>query len=259
MRTRLLLSVLCVVGLLAPAHAEVPAMDSLIAMTLEPARVEMGTFCSTVDVLVTAEIPKCDGAVLLLQGPDEEIKLNTKGRVAGIWLNVSQMKVSNVPQFYILAQSDSLEKLCDPECLASLGVGTDFLLGRMDFSSEGTLQGWEREEFLRLKKRGGTYKLGIAITLAPSRHEWLQLTAKLPISPSCVAGTYPVTMYCFDGGIPVHRATASLSIERTGLAQFMSGLARAHAGLYGVLAIVVAVVVGLGMGIIFTSRTGGRR
>jgi uncharacterized protein (TIGR02186 family) len=245
----------CLVLALA-AGSSVPAQtpdDSLVNVTLVPDHVDVGTFYRGAKVQVSANVARCDGAVLILQAGNRSVTLNRKGRVAGVWLNVAQVKVSNVPDVYILAASDRLEDICSPEVRQQLGLGLDFLRGQMKFTCEKPLTGSEFDEFLKLKSSSGTYNTDVTIKLAPAGAGRQEVSAVLPIPATIPPQTYNVLLYCFIDGKPVERGVGTLIIERVGLARFMANLAHEKAALYGVLAIVVAMVVGIGMGVIFSS------
>ncbi len=232
-----------------------PPIDKLVTPVLTPDRVEAGMFYDGTEVQVTADIPECDGAVVVLETENENIELNEKGRVAGIWLNVAQVTVHNAPKVYIMATSDHLDSICVPEVRHELHLGMHYLRNQMKFESDKTLTGSELDEFVKLKKTNGAYKMDVAMNLV-ANGTGKKLTAVLPIAPSIPPGTYKLLMYGFTGGYPVCKGEAELTIERVGLALLMANLAKSHAAEYGIIAIVVAMAVGIVMGVIFDSLPG---
>ena len=238
------------------AVAQTTTQDSIINLTLAPDTINVGTFYRGAQVHVSANVPQCDGAVIVLQAGHEDITLNRKGRVAGIWLNVAQVEVSNVPSVYVLAASDKLENICSPEVQKRLGLGIESLRDKMKFTCEKPLSGTEFDEFLKLKTSGGTYNTDVNITLTEAGPGRQELAAVLPIPATVPPGTYSVLLYCFVDGKPVQRGSATLSIERVGLAHLMSDMAHNKSALYGIVAIAVAMLVGIGMGLVFNSGAG---
>jgi uncharacterized protein (TIGR02186 family) len=237
-------------ALLFPAMvaAAEPAVDeSLVTLTLSPEQIHVGTFYRGAEVDVSAPVAECDGAVIILA---------SEGRVAGIWLNVAQVTVSNVPEVYLLGASDKLEDICSPEARRRLGLGMDYLREQMKFTCDKPLTGTEFDEFLRLKSKGGTYNMNIKAELTPAGSGMQKLSAVLPIPATVPPGEYQVLLYCFRDGEPVERGMATLTIEQVGFARLMSDLAHKRAALYGVLAILIAMLVGIGMGIVFNSMRG---
>lgn len=249
-----LTALLCFLG--AMVVAEPSPEDSLVKLSLDPAQIHVSTFYKGADIHVSANVGECDGAVLLLTAGEEEETLNRKGRVAGIWLNVAQVTVSHVPRIYILGTSDKLENICSPEAQKEFGLGEESLREQVQFTCEKPLTGSEFDEFLKLKVDNGTYNLNVKVDLVPAGPGQKELSAMLPVPPTVPPGTYTVQLYCFKDGKPVERGSAQLSIVRVGLARVMASLADNDPAVYGVVAIVVAMIVGIGMGLIFSSRPG---
>ena len=134
---------------LAVDGVEAAANIDPVIPRLSPEQIEVGLFYHGADVQVTADIPACDGAVLVLKAEEEEITLNRKGRVAGIWLNVAQVTISGIPRVYVLAGSKQLDDLCPEDVQLQLGLGFRSLRQRMKVASEKSLIGTEAEEFLK--------------------------------------------------------------------------------------------------------------
>jgi hypothetical protein len=98
--------------------------------------------------------------------------------------------------------------------------------------------------------------MNVKVDLVSTGSGQKELSAILPVPPTVPPGSYTVLLYCFKDGKPVERGSAELSIVRVGLARVMASLAYSEPAVYGVVAIVVAMIVGIGMGIIFSSRPG---
>jgi uncharacterized protein (TIGR02186 family) len=243
-------------GLAAVSQAEVPALESTVPLTLDPPEVEVGVFYRGTDLQIRADIPDCNGAALLLDADGDDVTLNRKGREAGIWLNVAQITVSGAPRVYLLASSKQLDDLCPEEVQRELGLGVGSLRDRIKVTSEKPLVGSEIEEFLKLKKLNGTYRTDDRIILTPEGEGRQSLYIRLPIPATVAPGVYRVALYCFrDGGL-VCRGASEISIRRVGLADVMTKLAQKHGAEYGLLAIVIAMSVGIVMGIVFHSLPG---
>lgn len=248
-------SVLLCLGV-AGLHAEVPAFDSTIALQLAPPEIEVGVFYRGTDLQVEGDVPDCDGAVLVLEADSDEVTLNRKGREAGIWLNVAQVTVSGAPKVYLLASSKRLDDLCSEGIQRELGLGIKSLRDRLTVTCTKPLVGTETEEFLKLKKQSGTYNTDIDLILTSMNGGHQKLSALLPIPATVAPGCYYVALYCFRNGELVSRGMSELNIRRVGLVHIIATLAQQHAAEYGVLAIFVAMSVGILVGIIFHSLPG---
>jgi uncharacterized protein (TIGR02186 family) len=231
----------------------------VIKLTAAPDHIQVGTFYHGAKVRVTADIPLCDDVVVKMEGQDEKLTLNKRGRVLGVWLNVAQVTVRNAPQAYILAASDELGNICSREKREELGLGFDALGRRMTFTSDRALTGSEFDDFLMLKEHSGTYSMSTDIDLRPANGHRQELSAVLPVPSAMPCGTYTVRLYCFEHGSVIEDAVARISIEKVGLPRLMTALAFQHPSAHGILAILAALAAGITMGFIFNSRTRRRK
>jgi len=241
------------------SSAEDTAIINNIRPEIAPDQINIGTFYSGTEVRVTAEVGECNGAVIVLESGDEEVRLNRKGRVAGIWLNVAKVTVADAPHVYIMATSDDLDNICSAEAQRDLRLGKEFLRNRIKFTSSKPLTGSEFDQFFKLKLHDGTYSLDNRLEISSGSSGGSELSAVLPVSSTVPPGTYAVAVYCFRDGELTGRGVAGLSIERTGLSRVMSDLAHEKAALYGIVAILAAMAVGLGIGMVFNSMPRRRR
>jgi uncharacterized protein (TIGR02186 family) len=235
----------------AISQAEVKAADTTIPLRLTPAEINVNTFYRGTDVRIQADVPNCDGAVLLVASAGKEITLSRMGRRAGIWLNVAQVTVKGAPEVYMFASSEPLGHMCSEGLGRELGLGLESLRDRISVTSEKPLAGTEVDEFLKLKKKTGTYITDLGITLTPEGKERQKLLAMLPVPASVPPGHYQVELYCFRNGEVVSRVISHLNIRNVGLVKIMATLARRHAATYGLLAIVVAMSAGLVISFLF--------
>jgi uncharacterized protein (TIGR02186 family) len=230
--------------------------DNLINLRLNPNQIDVGIFYHGTEVEVTADIPNCDGAVLIAEGGSEETTFNRKGKEIGIWLNVAQVTISGVPKVYLMGSSKRLDEICSMTTQRELGLGIKSLRDHMKITSEEPLIGSEAEEFFALKTKSGTYNTRIPIGLTPEAGGRQALTATLQIPPTLAPGRYDVLLYCFANGRLIHKDTNSLDIHRVGLASLLFSLAYDSAAAYGIFAVLVAMMVGILMGMIFHSWPG---
>jgi uncharacterized protein (TIGR02186 family) len=226
------------------------------SLNIVPDQIQIGTFYHGAEVQVSANVAACDGAVIVLEGGDEKVGLNRKGRVAFIWMNVAQITISGLPRVYIMAASDKMDDICSKETQEKLRLGTEYLRPQMEVHSDQPLTGKEFDQFLKLKTHIGTYDTNNQIDLKQVQPGRQEISSILPIPSQMPPGIYDVHLYCFRRGNLAEEEMGSLKIERVGLPDLMINLANKHAAVYGLVAIVIAMAVGIIMGFIFSSLPG---
>lgn len=229
------------------------ASDSL---NITPDLIRIGTTFHGTDVEITAEVGPCDGAVIVLEGNEKELTLNRKGRIAVIWMNVAQLTISGMPEVYIMASSGELDDISSREQQSMFRLGEESLRPQMEIKSDKPLTGEEFEHFIMLKSNDGTYDTNNRVSIKTLASGNRELSSTLKIPSKMPPGDYEVHLYCFQQKQLVVHKSAGLKIERAGLPEFMIDLAYNHAALYGLMAVGIAMAIGLIMGFIFSSLPG---
>jgi hypothetical protein len=219
---------------------------------IEPPQVQVGSFFNGKDINIRAIFPcECDLALRIL-GPREDLELMEKGRVGPLWMNVEEVTFTRVPRAYLLWTS---KKMGEP--------GLKKL--KFDYASilAGSLQGKtpEEEEFLineliKLKKHDKLYQISEGtIQIKPLEDGLLsQAEAVLHLPAKISPGLYTLEITAFKEGESALLRSYPLKVQLTGLPAFLHDLSNRRGLLYGVLAVFIATLGGLGMGIFFSSR-----
>ena len=234
----------------------ISAEDNQNKLNVVPDLIQIGAFYHGTRVTVTADVVFCDEAVVVLEGDNRKVTLHRKGRVGFIWMNVAQITMEGIPQVYIMAASDSLDLICDRKTRDVLGLGLESLRPQMKIESTKPLTGQEFDQFIKLKSHEGTYDTNNKANLesiVPGRSE---VIATLPIPSTIPPGDYAIRVYCFRQGVPIEEKSADFKIERVGLSDLMINLATRNPAAYGLIAIIIAMAVGIIMGFVFSSFFG---
>src|SRR6516164_8870737 len=105
----------------APAHAEALVADltsHLIAIT---------TGFTGASVVLFGAIDGPGDGVVVVRGPDREMTVRRKRRIAGVWVNSQEVIFTNVPSFYLVAASMPLEEIVSPATAALYRLGVSNL------------------------------------------------------------------------------------------------------------------------------------
>src|SRR5215831_5962104 len=101
----------------APTRAEPLAADltsHLIAIT---------TGFTGASVVLFGAIDGPGDVAVVVRGPDREMTVRRKSRIAGIWMNSQEVTFANVPSFYFVAASRPLEEIVSPTTAAFYRLG----------------------------------------------------------------------------------------------------------------------------------------
>jgi uncharacterized protein (TIGR02186 family) len=225
-------------------------------LAVSPATVPIGAFFNGQTVTVSGTIPAGAQAVLEVMGTSAEEPFRRKGRRGGLWMNVGEILVRDVPSLY-LVMSTAKELLIAPPPSATWGYQA--LKQRITFT--GRIEVGEREEFmgqfLRLKESEHIYASWPgALKLKAAAGGESKVTASFPLPTNTRPGTYKVCLSVIQDGRLVSHNCADLTVTMVGFPAWLASLAYQHGAAYGVLAVVIAIVTGFAMGFLFKGRGG---
>ncbi len=237
------------------SSASSPQADDreLTSLSIEPPRVEAGMFFDGATVTVSADVPGDVPVAMACIGGDGSVALNRKGKVLGlIWMNVGEVEFRDTPGLYLLNTSTELDRLAPPGTLTALGVGYEALEARASAEPEPRDRGSLFRELVRLRESEGLYSVSEGtVERSLSAGGMTHVSTQFHLPAKAPQGEYSVLVYGFPMGEGAIMAKGTLELQQVGAAAFISKLATEQGLLYGILAVAVAVVVGLLTGMVF--------
>jgi uncharacterized protein (TIGR02186 family) len=225
---------------------------------VQPKTIRIGSFFSGGQVAVRGVVPAGDRVALRILGPRDHLVLMKKGRVGGLWMNVGQITFQDVPKVYLLWTSGKL---------SSLGTEAGLRAWKLDYVSllSGTLPQKNRveealllRELIKLKEEDRLYHIDEgSVQVKPLEPGvWEQVDAVLPLPAKIEPGSYVLEMIAFrDGqGRLIHSST--LEVKLAGFPALVSDFSARQGLWYGILAVIIATLSGLIIGIVFSSKGG---
>jgi len=236
MRLRLLLALLvCAAALMPPQRATALVADVSIH------HVAITTGFSGAEVLVFGALERPGDIVVVVRGPAGPRLLHRKSSVGGVWVNTASITFPQVPSFYALASSRPLDRMVSPSELKRLSLGIDQLrpptLGR---TSENLLSDWQ-QGLVKAMVRQGLYQR------APGRVTLLANTlfrTSISLPPNTPIGNYALDVYVFRDGFAEEAQSLPLVVSKVGIESELYSFAHDYSALYGICAIVVALLAG---------------
>ncbi len=225
---------------------------------IQPKTIRIGSFFSGEKVFVRAVVPLGAPVALRIIGPREDLVLMKKGRVGGLWMNVQQVLFRNIPKVYLLWTSEKMSALetRNPEKSMKLDY-LSFLSGSLPDKDqkEGPLL---INELIKLKEADNLYQLfEKAIRIKPlEKGGWDQADAVLELPAKIYPGTYALELIAFQEGKGTLLHSSTIEVRLAGFPALVSRVAHQKGLWYGILAVIIATISGLLIGVIFSSKGG---
>jgi uncharacterized protein (TIGR02186 family) len=179
--------------------------------------------------------------ISVIRAPAQPLVARRKEHVAGIWINSPGKVFPSVPGFYAALSTRPFRAITSDETLKSLSIGLanlDFGRASMDDSNEETF----RSAVIRLKEKQKLFQEhddGVAFIGRSLFRATVGLPVNVPI------GRYTADVYLFRDGQLVSKNQSTLEVNKAGFEQTIYLLAFRHPFIYGVLAVLLAVLAGL--------------
>ena len=202
--------------------------------------------------------PSADVIVKLTSTENVPLSVNRKGRVAIVWMNVKQYTVTGLPLLYKIHSTKPIDQILSRELAAELGIGYDVLKDQMKLELvRGEAEEDDRDTVfdgvLRLKREANLYNVDeerIEITGGKLFKHYFRF-------PSAASeGVYKAESFVFMQGKLVGKGVDEIRIQKTGIEAAFTNMAFNRPVLYGIVAVVVALGMGLLVGFIFKKGGG---
>ena len=227
------------------------AMAQPVIVDLSKESVDITAGFTGTDVLIFGTTSGYGEVVVVIEGPKETVSMRRKERIAGIWVNGDQVDFDNVPAFYKVLSTNSLDEWLPLAVREENQIGVEYLnlVPRSDIPAAEASE--YRAALIRNKQQIEQYGLvENRLELAGGR-----LFRSEVFFPSNVpVGKYFVRTYLVDKGNIVSTRTMPLYIRKIGIEADVYRVAHQHSALYGIAAIVIAVMAGLGGNALFRKR-----
>ena len=251
MRTALALAFL--IAALDPVHAaEVPppAPREEVISDISTREISIQSNFTGIEILIFGSVDYSSAAeadkdiydvIVVLRAPDQPIVARRKERMAGIWVNGPGKVYPTVPGFYAALSSRPLRAITSDETLKTLGIG----LSNIDFG-RATKNDAEEETFrstvVRLKERQRLFQEhddGVTFIGRSLFRASVDLPVNVPI------GRYNADVYLFRDGQVVSKNHSTLAVSKAGFERAIYLLAFHQPLLYGLIAVLLAMLAGL--------------
>jgi uncharacterized protein (TIGR02186 family) len=184
--------------------------------------------------------------IIIVRGPEENVVVRRKERVAGIWVNTDSIEFSKVPSFYAMVSTRPVTTVTNSDVLDRMKIGTT----RLNIQATATSQEAAsfREAIIRQKTEASLYsneQTEVTFLGDTLFRTTIEFPANVPV------GNYTAEFYLFENGDLISAQNSPLYIKKSGLGRNIFDFAQDYPALYGLAAILVALLAGWLASIVF--------
>src|SRR5438132_4620614 len=178
---------------------------------------------------------------VVVRGPDREMKVRRKGRVAGILMNSQEITFGNVPSFYFVAASRPLEEIVSPGAATLYHLGVASLEMKAESGAPPEIVDSFAAALIATQQRAKLFSNVVGkVNFIGER--LFRTTVEFP--SNVPTGTYLVAVFLIRDRDVVSGQTTPLVVSKVGIDADVFGFAVRQPGLYGAVAVLTAVLAG---------------
>ncbi len=232
------------------------AAQDVVRMTVEPQTIKIGALYNGTTLSAKGSLPADSEAIVRFMGASCDLHMKERGKVGGvIWMNLDSITFKGAPSVCLVSSAVDFNRL-EANGGASIRVlRLSGLKGSVQIEANGDGHENAFQEFLKLKQNEGLYRemLGNISYENPSEGQKTFL-AVVPIPSRLSPGAYVVELDAVRNGEIVARTEQPVTVNLVGFPALLAELAFGRPALYGILATIIALIAGLGIGLVFQSR-----
>jgi hypothetical protein len=247
-RHLILLAVLCLFS------ASASAQDKVTLKVL-PQAIGIGILYNGTTITATGSIPADSEAVVRFLGAPAMIHMKQTAKVGGVvWMNTASVSFEQAPSVCIVSSAVDLKKLETPpgaaDALSLTGLKKSIVIDARECKGLDVF-----DEFLKMKKKEGLYReITGNISYGKTANGLKTFKALIPLPSRLSPGVYTVNVAAVRNGQIAAQGEQTIEAKLEGTPALMASLAYNHSILYGFLATLIAVLAGLGIGLVFQSK-----
>lgn len=220
--------------------APCPAAADPIVADLSSHSIGITTGFTGASVVLFGALDAPGDIVAVVRGPERDLTVWRKGKIAGIWANAELVSFANVPSFYAVAASRPLDQIVSPAAAALYRIG----VGRLKYEAKAAppdRTGIFASALIGAQQRAGLFGAAVG-KIAFLGERLFRTTFWFPANVP--TGNYLVEVFLVRDKDVVGGQTTPLVVSKVGVDAAVFDFASRQSLAYGAIAVVTAVVAG---------------
>ncbi len=238
---------------------------SPVRLKLSPQTIEMGAFYNGARLKMEGTVPSGSKVMVVIRGASKDEVFNKKSHVGPIWVNVDKVHVTGPPSLFLRFSSEDVHTFLDRQTIDAYVLDELSIRNRLHIRTERGVRDPDAlrqlaDYYVELKKKDGSYRrLSDRVQVNPGADGLEHYSLEFGWPKLALPGTYQVEVYaCRDGQI-VGQSGSQLRLVEVGFPALLLITAQKHPLGYGILAVLAAVIAGLGIDLLVMLVSGKKK
>ncbi len=215
---------------------------------ITPPRIEIGAGYSGRNIRISGFASPDSKVVVVARGPDTDEVFQRRGRAGPIWITRGRVHIAGVPSLFIRYAPEPVENFLPRNEIERYQLDPAAIRRQLHLSPADPEEQLLREQYVRLKVEQRVYRVVDGeLELGQPGDSGVPYSVAFHWPRKAPPATYEVRVHEVVGGSVVSTAVVPLEVAKLGFPAAVSRLATGSAPVYGVLAVVIAMIAGFGI------------
>lgn len=230
----------CALALILGLSPAATRADNIVA-DLSRHSIAITTGFTGASVVLFGAIDGPGDVVVVVRGPERELTVWRKGKIAGIWANAESVTFASVPSYYAVAASKPVDEAVSPATAAfyRIGVANLKFVPKSNVSTDRVRL--FTDALIGVQKTAGVFTPA-QVKIAFLGDRLFRTTFNFPAN--IPTGVYLVQVYLVRDKDVVGAQTTPLIVSQVGVDAAVSDFAHSRSLAYGAIAVLMAVMAG---------------
>lgn len=181
--------------------------------------------------------------IVTVEGPSTPVTVRRKARVAGIWVNNAEVRISSAPSFYAVATTGPLDYILSDTDNLRHSITIERVIRSVGIASEAERAGEFVLGLLRVRTDDGRYRI-LQGKVELTEETLFRTDVVLPAN--LTEGEYKVRLFLLRDKQVIAVQERVIGVRKEGLERWVFNLAQEQPLIYGLVSLVLAAVAGWG-------------
>ncbi len=191
---------------------------------------------------------KGDDIIVIVTGPKGLVTVQKKEKILGVWVNTRKVNYINTPKYLSISSNRRINDILNKKTQKISEIGLNNLKIRIQPGIKVEKEGNWRQALTRNMLKSNLWSINEnSVTL--NKNSLFRSYLKLP--SNVITGQFEVKILHYRNSKLVSQQINSINVSKSGISAEIYDIAQNYSTLYGIFAVLLAVLVGWGSNLIF--------
>ena len=229
-------------------NSEIKAQNQIVA-DLSQENVEISTTFLGAKILLFGAYDgqKGDDIIVVVTGPKGLVTVQKKEKIFGVWVNIKKVNYINTPKYLSISSNRSIDEILNQKTQKISEIGLNNLKVRIQPGKKvGNEKEW-RKALTRNMLEANLWSINEnSVTL--NKNSLFRSYLSLP--SNVVTGNFEVKILHYRNNKLISKEKSNIKVSKSGISAEIYNIAQNYSTLYGIFAVLLAVLIGWGTNVV---------